>query len=944
MRSTPLLLRAIFLACFSFVVSCGGDGGAEDPPATEGSSPKGGASGSMSGGSGGTEALAGSGGAAGPGTSGSAGNAGNAGNAGQGGSAGSGEAGCSAGEVDCPCLPGNTCTSGQCISGTCVDCSLGSLGCLCFSNKSCDAGLTCKAGTCVTCPEQSQGCACGVGDSCDAGLACANGVCAPPSCTEGSKDCPCFASSPACSGELYCDSNSICRACATDILGCPCSADGACTGGLVCDTGACRAARTCADLLQDGSCGEHQSCLEGDGTDAICVPETCVDGFKWDAASASCVPCFSPTCNDDAPSCNPAAPNTIADDCAAAFRACEAVSGVDQCTSCLPGTKEIDGACVPQILCGATACKPDEYCGTSAGNPACIPWPCPSTNQAAKPGSPVNPSTCQACTNSCEGPGLTGRHWPFVSSSGLCVCETRPGFFLQAGGDGQATACDADGDGWVRVEAEDKLIAADPALLANRRCQVLSVDGVLLFDEYGTSIEVASCSSSEGLVKNPTEETCTSRVPMRLLEPLRNDVPGKANGGTFAPEYDADPTAGQPGRLLQANELTALTKACVTLNADYNADGVDDVKQAQPLTPSADDQERLRSFAYFVELYTASFQPSAPDASSGKLVIQERSRCNAAFPLRYDPLVADPAAASPGDLYNPDNNSTAASTNASTYWRNCSRNRDSKFGTIFGNPGFDFAQWSCGGTGICPTIAPAHTSQQLSDSLAESPLRDHGLCELKGKSPVDHVWRGMHHHSQFKCVNLVSPPSSPKPWELSTDEIKNGKYVVNSCWAASCSGSNDPFCSPLTASGTAGSMPYATHEPRVLCTAADPTKPVPGGLGVVWAAARYQPYWNATDEAAHPDPEKSYSGASPPLPGQYERGCVNEDFEYGKYLCPYPEFIYNPGVASASFGRFSCYGRGNNFLWCNGPLCSPKWSTLFWSQGVNGTANGSVWR
>src|SRR5262249_17972520 len=153
--------------------------------------------------------------------------------------------------------------------------------------------------------------------------------------------------------------------------------------------------------------------------------------------------------------------------------------------------------CVPQILCGTAACADNQYCDRfDAAGPTCKALPCGTGKAMATDGK-----TCSTCTRPCTGPGFTGRYWPFQTNDGSCVCETVPGYFVPGGGSGQATLCDADEDGWVRADADDSTIHLNSALLQNARCNILSIDGVLLHDEYGISVEVASCT--EGLVMAP---------------------------------------------------------------------------------------------------------------------------------------------------------------------------------------------------------------------------------------------------------------------------------------------------------------------------------------------------------------------------------------------------------------------------------------------------------
>src|SRR5690606_2875452 len=139
------------------------------------------------------------------------------------------------------------------------------------------------------------------------------------------------------------------------------------------------------------------------------------------------------------------------------------------------------------------------------------------------------------------------------SSDGSCICETTPGYFMLAGGDTEAERCDEDGDGWVRLDTRDPTLLLDGALAANARCGVDAVDTVVLRDEQGTDLEVVSCL--EGLLVSPSAAECSQRVPLPLVESLRNDRPG------LLPVTPGSPPYGE--RSLRTHEVNGLTKACV---------------------------------------------------------------------------------------------------------------------------------------------------------------------------------------------------------------------------------------------------------------------------------------------------------------------------------------------------------------------------------------------
>jgi hypothetical protein len=219
---------------------------------------------------------------------------------------------------------------------------------------------------------------------------------------------------------------------------------------------------------------------------------------------------------------------------------------------------------------------------------------------------------------------------------------------------------------------------------------------------------------------------------------------------------------------------------------------------------------------------------------AGALSITERSRCDAdGFPLGYE------------------------STDGG-YWRECHRRRDPAPAP---HPWTDFAQWSCGGVGACSVaLPPAGTA---TDPTQAPP---HGLCELGAGASWGTEWRGMHHHSQFRCV-LVD--------DASTADHAVGRTSIYD--VASVSGTlSFQRCS---ANDAGASAPFAcTLQPR----------PAAGATAQVgWAAVRYE------------------AGAA--------LGCIDESAEphltstWGEELCPDagPVEFYAYGEAD-DFGRLGC--------------------------------------
>jgi hypothetical protein len=329
------------------------------------------------------------------------------------------------------------------------------------------------------------------------------------------------------------------------------------------------------------------------------------------------------------------------------------------------------------------------------------------------------------------------------------------------------------------------------------------------------------------------------------------------------------------------------------------------------------DRLRLEQFAYFVELDSAAVE-------NGVLVIRERSRCDASFPLRYDPSVSlDGGTPSPSDLYSLDNDKP--------YWRTCSRNRDPAYNATIATPGFDFAQWSCNEVqgGCANPPPPPHPTLTGPTDPSVLLMREHGLCRLNGLPPADGLWRGMSHHSQFKCVNvLAGAVSNPMPYDRYPADfgVDSNLLTFNQCTARPCATPGDPGCSLPQGSGA------QTRQPVIDCVAV--ASPPSGSAG--FAAVNYRPY------RMYPAPgsETEYLGS----PFFYQGGCVNEDDDaWQPYLCPYPDFSSIKDNTDRNFGRYSCYKYEPNFLWAgelpDGGSNVTFRSNLYWAPDVR----NSVW-
>jgi hypothetical protein len=218
-------------------------------------------------------------------------------------------------------------------------------------------------------------------------------------------------------------------------------------------------------------------------------------------------------------------------------------------------------------------------------------------------------------------------------------------------------------------------------------------------------------------------------------------------------------------------------------------------------------------------------------------------------------------------------------------------------------------------------VPPAHPTAIAPVDPSVTLFRDFGLCRTAGVLPADRLWRGMNHHSQFKCVNVVGG-SPVNVYDHAVIEFAptNDKLTFNSCNAHACATPGDPSCSALQ--GTTGAQ---TRQPVIDCQAQ--ATALSGAVG--FAAVNYKPY-RFGDQPLY---SRSF----------YAGGCVNEDDAWWQFLCPSPEFSLDKSLADAQFGRYSCYKYGSNFLWA-GPLVdggtnASDRSTLRW--GVDPT-NSSV--
>ena len=741
-----------------------------------------------------------------------------------------------------PCATDDACVAddaygvgAMCDEGACLRCTSGEEDCGCLENGQCELGLRCDVDVCVPCELGEEQCGCD-GGVCDDGLACVEEVCVQEDCAPGTEGCACDADD-ACDEGLTCFDNGLCGVCTADIEGCPCDF-GECTNDLVCDDedDLCRAALACDEI----GCAENQRCEDAlSGQDAACLAD-CEDGYVWNADTSACDAFVPATCEespdvadgcadafrtcvdgDDGPTCGDClafyaddggdcveltacgvlsatcqdenrgcvertettgascgdclvgfddlegvcvageaatcgdGDGSIAADCAALNRSCVSEPS-PQCGGCLDGFDEafpgdLGGACVASGLsCSMIVCADAEYCveGEGGEDASCAPVPCPEGEAFSE-----WTDECVSCGSGCaEIEGLTGREWPFTQSdSTRCLCETEEGYYYSTSGTATARRCDDDGDGWVSDAALAAVESDDPHVRANARCDVSYVEYFELRNEYGQALSLQVCAGG-GFA-----ESCASPVRAALVE--SNDLDRQSElENRIEEDPTSFPTYGPEGasRTLNARELNPLTRLCVTPEADYNYNGMPDVSEGHDGLSG-----HFGDMTYFAELHRGWFEPYDGTPGAGVYVIEERSRCEDTFPLTYEGTTA-----ASGEPWRRD------------YHMDCVRNRRGDYDADAESlTGFDFAHWGCAeASGTCTLAPPLVTGSAPDGSTQPDP---HGLCD-GGVFEDDGIWRGMNHHSQFRCAVLSETAVSVRP-EVMTEAQVDDLGWLNAC-------------------------------------------------------------------------------------------------------------------------------------------------------------------
>ncbi len=728
---------------------------------------------------------------------------------------------------DAYCVP-ETCVPGYIWDATSQSC-LAASGTTCRTSA---GGLTPQGDACV-----SQGKTCVDGF---AGVACVD-TCDTLQCGAENRDCSPSESTTTAVTDAQC---STCQP-GFILVGTECVANPTAT----CETGA-------ATSIAPQCAARFQACEPGTNGGAQCG--ACLDGRTINPRTGRCEAtetCGSHACFGDQfchyaqdgrrPECRYRCPEGMAMSEAGLCVGCGAVS-------C--GAGRVFGA----LIDNQCACEEEVFCSDiSDSAPRCQVSPCPSGEAVSQLGGSCLSCAAIDCT---QIDGVKNRIWPWLTQSQDCICETLDGFYQPDGSIGGATSCDADGDGWINTSANNAYVNAregvnnspDQALLSNFRCDRRTVDRIRLVNEFGQRRDIGMCEEGGEIVDwapgSPPPECGNGPVRIALTEPttLESDSDISGNPLRF-------PLLGS--RSLRAAELNPLTKACVSRDADFNQNGVLDLDEEQPLTRAAlpaqsDDTDLLmRTAAYFTETHQGYYVRTA-STGPGIFVVEERSRCDSSFPLRYEEDIG--------------------------YWRSCTRGRNADYdeAETTDRMTMDFAQFSCdAAAGTCEIPAPRTTGR----SIDADEIVDHDVCAFRaaGMLPLaDEPWMGMSHHSQFACVEIgtTSATNVVAPDRLTGDPLRkigtrlDREFDFNSCGA--CTGANCP--ESLEVSGS--------QVPNITCDHVDGASVQLNDVGFV--AARYGQLRAEED---------------------YMRGCINEAAFY-RDLCPGPTGTDSVVLASGSQG------------------------------------------
>lgn len=611
---------------------------------------------------------------------------------------------------------------------------------------------------------------------------------------------------------------------------------GDCLVNHVEEDGQCRATRSCAD----------QGCEQ---QDRLCVPASahgdaqcgaCRAGFSEEAEE--CRALLGATCDAGA--------TTLVQACGSEHRACVLESVGAACGGCEDGYvwDERLSACAPKVLCAALNCAaehrgcenfPNGHCtgcesgfvenpedGTCRAVAGCAALTCANGTVCLAGATPLGDA---ACVHDCGADAVwNGKR-----------CEACP-------------PCDGAGEqgrypkptraGYCICETKPGYFYSTAGAVGTRRCDE---DG----DGWMRESARLAFSSSDPVLS--TNARCNVRVidsfvlendrgqtqrvaldrPLPLFESDRNDDDVLLKATFAARGLPAKFGNSENARLPKAAELNRLTKLCHHLRADYNDNGAFDVVEwgEAPISPVlTQEQQPFNRFSYFAELHQGFHVSPGPNDAYGHYRIVERKRPSA-------------GAGSAGEIQ------LSYAAGAGDSWRTCDRDRDALVESDSVLPvGLDLASF------YTPAVSP-----YLAEALP---------------------FRGMMHHSQFKCLTLSNAPEPSLPTALRPSDLAG--FDLNTC--------------SLEGPGAALGQGENAYDAPLRCeTLSSADARVEAGA-VLWGASKYRDHgsWGAPADQA-----------------DYLRGCRNGCFGA---LSGCEGFSTNPRAVACDydaldFGRFiSC--------------------------------------
>jgi hypothetical protein len=507
-------------------------------------------------------------------------------------------------------------------------------------------------------------------------------------------------------------------------------------------------------------------------------------------------------------------------------------------------------------------------------------------SDAQKDGDASDAGPCTACDNAhraCDADsGICGNCLPgFMDVMGTCQCPM--GQIPEANrcvncADNFTPNCSAAG------ETGHVLRKADGVCL----CE--TIDGYFFSLESNTA---QPCDNdNDGWITDSAQPVIESTDPVlrdnarcnlrRIREIVLENEAGTRRSFAFGTDFpdgfplyesarnDGAPSAIPPGpygdKSLPPRALNSLTKACVSKNGDYNDNGIPDVGEwsGKPLQGRATRNARLQGYyqRYLRFSYFLELHDGWFEDDMGSLRYHIRERARTGAPTGVP--VKYP--------------------NVDPYWMRCARHVDRDYiGMPSSYAGADFVE-------------------------------------------VTQAWDGMAHHSQFKCVEIMSETDYGSAYSRE----KNPEIVYA---PSSVSG----FARRATA-GAIHTCPRSVNAPGVeldawtanKCSALDATTPPPSGAGSagpVFAQVNCLPlgsqgidpgvYWTAVGYENYACESTDFITAKA---SDYTRGCINECAEIGVKGCKGYDPTVPPGSARftcvdedrAHFGQLVC-GCGRNY-------------------------------